>query len=234
MPASALPSLKSSMTKHKFLRFHDRIFVELPSAIIVLVAMCFATTLSDAQELSSIELPFNRDIINRYSLDHLPRSLSIRQGADVWYGYDLERAKLYKLWRAPANSSGLEKEGFTVRSVGTTLYEDKSEAVWQLQRRNELIPLRAYFRHCSHQAESIELKWELTSGYRSMYLIERIPVSGKSLGATPVRNLRVEGLQGEEALVPPNPTQSVWSVIKSDGTTTISFQDSKWYRRTLP
>jgi hypothetical protein len=234
MPAFALPSLNSSMMKHTFLRFYDRIFVEMPSATIVFVAMCFATTLSDAQDVSSTELPFNRDIINRYSLDHLPRSLSIRQGADVWFGYDLERAKLYKLWRAPANSSGLEKYDFTVRSVGTTLYEDKSEAVWQLQRRNELIPLRTYFRHCSHQAESIELKWELTSDCRTMYLIERIPVSGKSLGATPVRDLRVEGLQEEEALVPLNPTQSVWSVIKSDGTTTVSFQDSKWHRLTLP
>ncbi len=222
------------MMKHTFLRFYDRIFVELPSATIVFVAMFFATTLSDAQDVSTVELPFNRDIINRYSLDHLPRSLSIRQGADVWFGYDLERAKLYKLWRATANSSGLEKHDFTVRSVGTTLYEDKSEAVWQLQRRNELTPLRTYFRHCSHQAEAIELKWELTSDRRTMYLIERVPVSGELLEATPVRDLRVEGLQEEEALVPPNPTQSIWKLIKSDGTTIVSIQDSKWHRLTLP
>jgi len=222
------------MMKHTFLKLYDRIFVALPSATIIFVSMFFATALSYAQDVSSPELPFNRDIINRYSLDHLPRSLSIRQGADVWFGYDLERAKLYKLWRAPANSSGLEKNDFTVRSVGTTLYEDKSEAVWQLQRRNEPTPLRTYFRHCSHQAEAIELKWELTSDRRTMYLIERILVSGKSLGATPVRNLRVEGLQEKEALVPPNPTQSVWKLIKSDGTTTDSFQDSKWHRLALP
>jgi hypothetical protein len=114
------------------------------------------------------------------------------------------------------------------------LYEDKSEAVWQLQRRNELIPLQTHFRYCSHQAEFIELKWELTSDRRTLYLIEQIPVSGKSLGATPIRNLRVEGLQEEETLSPPNPTQSVWKLINSDGTTTVSFQDSKWHRLTLP
>ncbi len=107
MPAFLCPpSINSSMMKHTFLRFYDRIFVELPSATIVFVAMFFATTLSDAQDVSTVELPFSRDIINRYSLDHLPRSLSIRQGADVWFGYDLERAKLYKLWRATANCSG--------------------------------------------------------------------------------------------------------------------------------
>jgi hypothetical protein len=222
------------MMRHTFLRFYERIFVEMPSATIVFVAMCFATTLSDAQDVSSIELPFNRDIINRYSLDHLPRSLSIRQGADVWLGYDLERAKLYKLWRAPANSSGLEKNDFTVRSVGTTLYEDKSEAVWQLQRRSDLTPVRTYYRGCSHQAEYIELKWDLTFDRRTIHLMERIPVAGKSFGATPVRDLRVEGLQEQEALVPPNPTQIAWKITKSDGTTIDSFQDSHWHRLTLP
>ncbi len=78
------------------------------------------------------------------------------------------------------------------------------------------------------------MKWELTSDRRTMYLIERIPLSGELLEATPVRDLRVEGLQEEEALVPPNPTQSIWKLIKSDGTTIVSFQDSKWHRLTLP
>jgi hypothetical protein len=220
--------------KHTFLKLYDRIFVALTSESIVFAWMFFATTLCSAQNVSSTDLPFNRDIINRYSLDHLPRSLSIRQGADIWFGYDLERAKLYKLWRAPANSSGLEKNDFTVRSVGATLYEDSSETVWQLQRRDELSPLRTYYRGCSHQADSIELKWELTMDRRTLYLFERIPLSGKSTGATPVRNLRVEGLQEEEALVPPNLIQSVWIIIKSDGTTTDSFHDSKWHRLTLP
>jgi hypothetical protein len=32
-------------------------------------------------------LPFDREVINRYSLDHLPRSLSIRQGSEVWLGF---------------------------------------------------------------------------------------------------------------------------------------------------
>jgi hypothetical protein len=222
------------MMKHTFLKLYDRVFVSLPSATIVFVAMCFATKISNAQDVFSKELPFNRDIINRYSLDHLPRSLSIRQGADVWFGYDLERAKLYKLWRSPAHSSGLEKNDFTVRSVGTTLYEDRSEAVWQLQRRSDLTPVRTYYRGCSHQAESIELKWDLTCDRRTIHLIERIPVAGKSFGANPVRELRVEGLNEEEVLVLPNPAQIAWKITKSDGTTTDSFQDSHWHRLTLP
>lgn len=225
--------------KRTFPILYDPMLVAWASATIIFAyaffaIILFAATLSYAGDASSTDLPFNREIINRYSLDDLPRSLSIRQGADVWFGYDLERAKLYKLWRSPANGSGLQKSDFTVRSVGTTLYEDKSEASWQLQRKNELTPVRVYYRGCSHQADSIELKWELTCDRRTTLLIERIPVSGKSLGANPVRELRVEGLQEEEVLVPPNPTQIAWKIINSDGTTTGFFQNSHWHRLTLP
>ncbi len=213
---------------------YDRIFFALILAASVFATMLLAIPFSYAQGTPSTELPFNREIINRYSLDHLPRSLSIRQGPDVWFGYDLERAKLYKLWQSPANASGLKKIDFTVRSVGTTLYEDKSEALWQLRQRNELTPVRAYYRGCSHRTEYIELKWDLKWDGRTAILMERIPVAGKSLEANVVRNLRVEGLEVEEALLPPNPTHNAWKITKPDGTTTDSFQEPVWHRLTLP
>ncbi len=195
--------------------------------------MLLAISSIDAQSAPTKDLPFNREIINRYSLDHLPRSLSIRQRADVWFGYDLERAKLYKLWRAPANGSGIEKSDFTVRSVGTTLYKDTSEGTWQLQRRNEITPVQTIYQGCSHQAEYIELRWELKCQGRTTLLSERIPISGKSLGEVCVRDLRVEGMEAEEALLPPTPTQNAWTISKPDGTTTDSFHDAHWHRLTL-
>ena len=219
--------------KRSFRTPYYRIFVVSIFASTIFVATLFAMSSSDAQDAPSPDLPFNREIINRYSLDHLPRSLSIRQAADVWLGYDLERAKLYKLWRAPANGSGLEKKDFTVRSVGTTLYQDQSEASWQLQRKNKLTPVRIRYQGCSHQAETIELKWELKCEQGTKFLFERIPVAGELLGETCMRDLRVEGMEADESLLPPTPTQNAWKITKLDGTATGSFQDSHWHRLTL-
>src|SRR6056297_4314349 len=101
---------------------------------IFLILLCAAwRSIADAEELSSRELPFDRQRINRYSLDHLPRSISIRQGEDTWLGYDLQRAKLYKLWRTPEGEVGLKQSGFVMRSVGVTTFADKSNETWKLQ-----------------------------------------------------------------------------------------------------
>ncbi len=117
-PCFALSLFDSSIMKTMFLIIYHRILVALPSATIIFISMCIAATLCFAQAVSSKVLRFNRDIITRYSFDHLPRSLSIRQGADVRNGYDPEGAKLCKLWRAPASSPVLEKSDCTVRSIG--------------------------------------------------------------------------------------------------------------------
>jgi hypothetical protein len=193
-----------------------------------------AATSIVAQEAKSSVLPFHREAINRYSLDHLPRSLSLRQGADVWFGYDLERAKLYKLWQSPANGSGLEKKDFVVRSVGEAWYEDKSDALWQLQRHDHFVPVRVRYQGCSHHQEHFELRWELTCDGETCLLFERIPSAVDATSARAVRELRVEGLKPGAALVPPLSKQNIWKLTKIDGTASPSLVGTQWYRMTLP
>src|SRR5690606_23938027 len=113
------------------------------------VTLC--STIAPAEEVSGLDLPFDRAQINRYSLDHLPRSISIRQGDDVWLGYDLQRAKLYKAWQAPEHQPGLKANGFVMRSVGRTLFEDKSNETWRLMRDGHIEPLTVRYLGCSQR-----------------------------------------------------------------------------------
>ncbi len=96
--------------------------------LLILLSTALLVSLAAAETVpeQATPLPFDREIINRYSLDNLPRSLSIRQGQDVWLGYDLQRATLRKVWQATEGKPGLITAGFTTRSAGTTWFEDRS------------------------------------------------------------------------------------------------------------
>lgn len=76
------------------------------------------------------ELPFDPAMICRLSVDNIPRSISIRQGADVWLGYDLERAVVFKVWQAPEEKPGLILEGFKAESAGVAWFEGKASEGW--------------------------------------------------------------------------------------------------------
>src|SRR5688572_1956480 len=103
------------------------------SAILLGSALLLTTSAALlAAEPTPQALPFAPEVISRLSLDGKPRSLSIRQGADAWLGYDLERATVQKAWRAPPAKPGLIKSGFTTRSTGITWFEDPSDAAWEL------------------------------------------------------------------------------------------------------
>jgi hypothetical protein len=199
-----------------------------------LVALSETSTEIYAQSTNVSVLPFQRDEINRYSLDHLPRSLSIRQGSDLWLGYDLERAKIYKVWQAPSNGSGLEKKDFVVRSVGVTLYEDKSNAVWRLQRHDKLVSTQARYQGCTQHVEHFELAWELNCESTTLRLFERVPRSVDSIDGKAVRELRVDGLSPEESLILPLSMQETWKLTMMDGTACPSLVGAGWYRMTLP
>src|SRR5687768_17008447 len=78
-------------------------FAAAVNRILISVAFASGPALSGAAPAAPVTeptLPFDRDLINRYSVDGRPRSIAIRQGRDVWLGYDLEQAKLFKIWRA--------------------------------------------------------------------------------------------------------------------------------------
>jgi len=179
-----------------------------------------------AEEVSNHDLPFDRERINRYSLDHLPRSISIRQGADVWLGYDLPRATIYKVWRAPDGEAGLKQSGFVTRSVGKTLFEDKSNESWELRRGGETTPLSIRYLGCSEREGHFELRWELTHDADVMTLRERVPMTAES---TATREIRVESLPTDSRLLLPLPAQKGWNLMTAEGTAASSLTDNEWY-----
>lgn len=163
------------------------------------------------------ELPFDRTAINRYSLDGVPRSISIRQGS-AWLGYDLERATLLKVWRARDGEVGLTGS-FTVKSVGETLFEDKSDHSWTLNR--DAADVR--YLGCTEVEGAFELRWELKSSVRTLRLVERVSTKP---GGRIWRELKVDGLDKGDLLELPAVAGKAWNM--SD-----EFQNGKWIRITL-
>lgn len=182
-----------------------------------------------AEEVSVYDLPFDRERINRYSLDHLPRSISIRQGADVWLGYDLPRATIYKTWRAPDGEAGLKQSGFVTRSVGKTLFEDRSDESWTLRRGGENTPLSIRYLGCSEREGHFELRWELTHDADVMTLRERVPMNAEN---AVTRKIQVDSLPSGSRLLLPLPAQKGWHLVTADGTAASGLTDTQWYRLT--
>jgi hypothetical protein len=196
----------------------------------LLVSLLLSVTcspLARADEVNTTELPFDRALINRYSLDHLPRSISIRQAEDYWLGYDLVRAKLYKAWQAPAGEAGLKGSGFVMRSVGKTLYEDKSDATWLYQRNGKNTSLDIRYLGCSQREQYFELRWELKHDTDVMILHERVPMTAKK----PIlRSLHIDSLPADGQLLLPTPMRKGWQLTTADGNPAAGLTDSQWYQ----
>lgn len=170
------------------------------------------------------ELPFDRSAINRYSLDGLPRSISIRQGTDIWLGYDLERAAVCKVWRAPEGKTGLEGE-LTMKSVGEALFEDQSEDGWQLADGGAL---KARYLGCTQGEGYFELRWQLRSDSQALLLSERVPIGADD---TVRRELKVEGLKADESLLLPATAGAAWKT--ADGKPAKELKADKWIKLTI-
>lgn len=164
-----------------------------------------------AVPVTTLALPFDPEVISRLSLDGKPRSLSIRQGTDVWLGYDLERATVFKTWQAPANKPGLIKNTFVTRSAGTSWFEDATNDRWTLRRGDKTLPLVSRYLGCTHKKEHIALRWELKHDEGVFQLHERIPLAAAET-ARVVRELRVESLPAGDALLLPSSAQKAWKV----------------------
>jgi hypothetical protein len=191
-------------------------------------------------------LPFDPDVVSRLSLDGKPRSLAIRQGADVWLGYDLERATLMKAWRAPPGKAGLIKSGFTTRSTGITWFEDPSANGWQWKRGETAVPLSVRYLGCSHRTDHVELRWELRHDGGTLRLFERIRLVDADAISTArvMRDLRVETLAPEEQLLPPEAVLRAWKLsaeIRSadpgsvhSNSADLVLRGGAWHRLILP
>jgi hypothetical protein len=190
----------------------------------VMLVLLFSAALSPAGELL-----FDRTRINRYSLDGLPRSISLRQGERIWFGYDLERAKPFKVWQAPGprGDSGL-KRGYTTRSVGTSLFEDKSQDGWSLARGDQVNPLKIRYLGCTQATGHFEFRWELRHESRRLTLNERVPIEAETVA----RELKVEGLQASESLRLPPVVGTAWKT--ADGKSAKALIGGRWTRLMLP
>jgi hypothetical protein len=187
-----------------------------------------------AEEDDSLSpLTFDRQSINRYSLDHLPRSLSVRQGTDVWLGFDLERGKLYKAWKAPENEEGLLTKGFTTQSHGASWYEDKTDAGWSYSLQARLSPLAIRYLGCSDRQEHFELRWELRYAERRLVLTEMIPKRTRPQTRVE-REIQVDRLEPGEAIVPPEVAGNPWRLLDENGQETTGLFGPQRYRWVLP
>jgi hypothetical protein len=139
-------------------------------------------------------MPFDREAINRYSVDGIPRSLSIRQGSDVWLAYDLERGLLFKIWQAPPGKPGLVTTEFTVKSSGTTWFHAPAAASWELVRSGRVVPLKIRYLGCIQREDGFELSWELRHDSGALILRERVPPATAAATDRVRRELRAESL----------------------------------------
>lgn len=162
-------------------------------------------------------LPFGREVVNRYSLDGVPRSISVRWGGDLWIGYDLERARAFRVWRASHDEAAERRGVFTVRSEGERLYQDDSDGTWTLRRGEKSVPLRIRYLGCSHREDRFVLRWELRDRERSLVLEESVPTVEPPRGKPLSRRLRVEALTEGEALAPPEGVLDAWRILSGTG-----------------
>jgi len=180
-------------------------------------------------------LPFDPGAIHRYSLDGVPRSLSIRQGENRWLGYDLERGTPFRVWTAKPGSSGLIVDGFTARSQGEPLFADSSDSTWRLLRGGEAVETSLRYLACSDRGDAIELRWEIRHEGVSVAIRERVPrhPEGDPTGCA-VRLLEVDGLAPGCALLPPKAVTGQWMLLDAGGAIVDLIARDGPYRLLLP
>lgn len=171
-------------------------------------------------------LPFDPAVICRYSLEPLPRSISILQGGRFWLGYDLERAKVFKAWEKPAEGTGLMVNGFTRKAQGALRYEDPTDATWRLKAGDREQACLVRYLGITQLSEGFELRWSLQAGNQPpMQLTERVPLHPAQPEAGGIqRKLRVTGLPPGGVLLAPPGMQKHW-VIDGHAFTVLDGQE---------
>ena len=204
--------------------WRERLF--LPPILFTLIAIAGSVITAD-------ELPFDPAKISRLSVDDIPRSISIRQGADVWFGYDLEKAIVFKVWQSPDDKPGLIVKGFKAQSAGTAWFEETEGAKWQLETKGKLIPLSVRYLGCTQSKAYFELHWELYHPDGTIKLSERIAMAASTGKARELRELRAESIPAGASLVLPAAYQKDWIFKDSDDQPAESLIDAAWHSHSL-
>ncbi len=184
---------------------------------------------------ASGNLPFDLEKICRLSIDNIPRSIAVRQGGDVWFGYDLEKAMVFKVWRAPKDRPGVNFKGFKAFSKGTTWYDEKGTEGWQLKSAeggNATLSIR--YLGCTQHKGHFELRWELGHPKGTIELRERIPITPATASGRAYRELRAEALAPGAVLLLPPAYREGWLLTGPEGKTQTSLAHPGWHRLSLP
>lgn len=197
----------------------------------LLLSAC--VSLSHAGE-NDATLPFDPARICRLSLDDLPRSISIRQGDNVWIGYDLKKAAVLKVWQAPAGNPGLIIRSFKAYSKGTTWFEAKESEGWSLSKEGRKAPLAVRYLGSTQQDKHFLLRWELSQAGKKFVLSERIPMSITDADNKVTREVRVDSLEPGEVLSHPMLTPEGWELTNSEGQLVPTLTGTQWHRLSLP
>ncbi|MEC5127809.1 hypothetical protein VSU19_13670 [Verrucomicrobiales bacterium BCK34] len=178
-------------------------------------------------------LPFAPSQICRYSVDNIPRSIAIRQGAGIWFGYDLEKALVFKVWKSPENKPGVIVKSFKAQSSGAALFEGETSEGWQIARGGKSLPLTARYLGCTQHKENFELRWELRYPDGTINMSERIAVTPATAGAPPTRELRVESLPEGASLALPAAYFEAWELTGPDRKPVKTFTAAAWHQLSL-
>ena len=179
-------------------------------------------------------LPFDPAKISRLSIDSIPRSISIRQGTDVWLGYDLEKAVVFKVWQAPRDKPGVILKGFKALSAGTAWFEEKEGEGWQMNAEGKDVPLTVRYLGCSQNKGHFELRWQLSHPDGTIKLSERIPMINTGGKVRAYREIRAESLKAGGSLRLPSAYGNTWVLTNAGGKPVTSLSGSAWHRLSLP
>ncbi len=178
-------------------------------------------------------LPFDPAKISRLSVDNIPRSISIRQGSDVWLGYDLEKALVFKVWQATKGKPGVILKGFKAESAGTALFEKEAGAGWQMKAEGKEVALTVRYLGCTQNNGHFALRWELSHPDGSLKLTERIPTAPATGSSRASRQLRVESLEQGASLILPSAYGDAWLLTGPAGKPAKSISGSAWHTLSL-
>lgn len=197
------------------------------------VLAVLGTLISIFQNAAAQALPFDPAEISRLSVDQIPRSVSIRQGADIWFGYNLEKALLFKVWKAAKDKPGLIRKDFKTQSSGKVLFESKSDQAWLIERNGKEIQPVIRYLGCTENDADFELRWELRHPGARLQLSERIPKSPAGDSSRAIRELKVHHLEKGTSLILPSAYQKDWILTGPGEATAKSINGSDWHRLSL-
>lgn len=201
--------------------------------IVAATFITLGTLAAIPQDGASETLPFDPARISRLSVDEIPRSISVRQGNDVWFGYDLEQALVFKVWRAPKDQPGLIRKDFKTQSAGTVLFEAIPDEGWRIEHDGKRTLLAVRYLGCKENKESFELRWELSHPAGTFQLSERIPTKAEVASSKVVRELRIESPDNAVSLILPSAYREAWTLTGPEGAPAESVTGSKWHRLSL-